>query len=507
MLFRSLTNPEKIEQDFTTVLRSQNKFNVLITPKCRKYDINGLTVLAFYLPASAQKPVFFNTLTNTFIRTASGDQRASESEINAMLRDQLFGVMSAKPVEKTSINDLNQTTLRRYRDYMSRFNPSLSYNTLSDNEFLEKMQITEGDHLTYGGLLFMGKNLSINKTFPDFRVDFLEIPGTSYADAETRYTFRLEEQENLWEYYFAIIDRLKRKIDMPFKMNELGIAIEDSPQFDAIREALVNMLMHSDFFSPIKPRVRVFLDRIEFENPGAFPRPIQTLLKKDISIPRNPVLAKLFRSAKLADNAGYGFDKMLKWEKSTNTKVYFENSIDVALVAFSFSDFLEKQEENSQKNNNQQPDNKQDTDSEQEENKQKKTSRKTSGKQPKKQADKQPKNSQKTRRKMIDNIMIDNSLSTKNSQKTAKKQPEKQADKQPKNSQKTSRKQAESKQKIENNIIELLRSKPSITRKKVSIELNFSDGGVHYYLSKLKKEGRIKRIGGKKEGSWVIIEP
>jgi len=77
----------------------------------------------------------------------------------------------------------------------------------------------------------------------------LEIPGRSYAEASTRYTFRLEEQENLWEYYFAIIERLKRQVNMPFKMNELGIAVEDSPQFDAIREALVNLLMHTGFFA------------------------------------------------------------------------------------------------------------------------------------------------------------------------------------------------------------------------------------------------------------------
>ena len=404
-----LANPEKIEQNFTTVLRSKSKFNVLITPKSKKYDIDGLTVLAFYIPASAQKPVFFNTLTNTFIRTASGDQRATESEINAMLRDQLFGAMSAKPVEKTSVDDLNQTTLSRYRDYMTRFNPGLSYNALSTSEFLEKMQITDGNHLTYAGLLFMGNNLAINKFFPDFRIDFLEIPGTSYADAETRYTFRLEEQENLWEYYFAIIDRLKRHIDMPFKMNELGIAVEDSPQFDAIKEALVNMLMHSDFFSSAKPRIRVFSNRIEFENPGAFPRPIDTLLKKDISIPRNPVLAKLFRNAKLADNAGYGFDKMLKWENSTNAKVYFENSIDIALAVFWF--------------------------------------------------EKQPENSQKTA------------------------------------------------EKFESKILELLQSNPKISRKSISIEIKLSDGGVNYYLSKLKKENRIKRVGGAKGGSWIIIEP
>jgi len=45
-------NAEKIEQDFITVLRSKNKFNVLINPECRKYNIDGKTVLAFFVPSS-----------------------------------------------------------------------------------------------------------------------------------------------------------------------------------------------------------------------------------------------------------------------------------------------------------------------------------------------------------------------------------------------------------------------------------------------------------------------
>jgi ATP-dependent DNA helicase RecG len=249
---QGVENAEKLEQNFTSTLRGRSKFNVLINPKCRKYNIDGSTVLAFYIAASEQKPVYFNSLINTFIRSASGDQRATESEINAMLRDQLFGVMSARPVERTTLKDLNRTSLSRYRDYMVRFNPALPYNSLNEREFLEKLQITDGGHLTYGGLLFMGKNLSINKSFPDFRVDFLEIPGRSYAEAATRYTFRLEEQENLWEYYFAIIERLKRQVDMPFKMNELGIAIEDSPQFDAIRESLEFIFIKELYFMIIR---------------------------------------------------------------------------------------------------------------------------------------------------------------------------------------------------------------------------------------------------------------
>ena len=327
-------NPEKLEQDFVTVLRSKNKFNVLIAPKCCKYNIEGKILLAFFISSSETKPVYFNSLINTFIRTGSGDQRATESEINALLRDQLFGVMSARPVERTTLDDLNRTTLFRYRDYMARMNPSMIYNAMPESEFLARLQIVEGEHLTYGGLLFMGKILAINQTFPDFRVDLLEVPGRSYAEATTRYTFRLEEQENLWEYYFAIIERLKRQVDMPFKMNDMGFAYEDSPQFNAIREALVNMLMHADYFSTMRPRVRVFTNRIEFGNPGAFPLPVSEFLKKDISLPRNPVLAKLFRSVKLAENAGLGFDKMLKWEVETNTKIEFDATLDMSILTF-----------------------------------------------------------------------------------------------------------------------------------------------------------------------------
>ena len=121
---------------------------------------------------------------------------------------------------------------------------------------------------------------------------------------------------------------------MPFKMNNLGIAVEDSPQLEALREALVNMLMHTDYFSHAKPRVRIFTDRLEFENPGNFPLPISELLMKDISLPRNPVIAKLFRNVKLAETAGYGFSKMLKWEQVTQKKVNFENSIDFSFVTF-----------------------------------------------------------------------------------------------------------------------------------------------------------------------------
>lgn len=138
----------------------------------------------------------------------------------------------------------------------------------------------------------------------------LEIPGTSYTDAKSRYTFRLDEHENLWEYYFECFARLKNKVDVKFILTSEGFGQELSSGLVAIREALVNMLMHADYFSPSKSRIRIFTDSIEFYNPGGLPKDINILRDKDISLPRNPIITKLFRMVKLAENAGFGLDKI-----------------------------------------------------------------------------------------------------------------------------------------------------------------------------------------------------
>lgn len=52
------------------------------------------------------------------------------------------------------------------------------------------------------------------------------------------------------------------------------------------------------------------------------------------SMPRNPTLIKLFRYAKLSENAGYGIDKMLSWEKLTHRKIKFESDLVLSTVIY-----------------------------------------------------------------------------------------------------------------------------------------------------------------------------
>jgi predicted HTH transcriptional regulator len=249
-----------------------------------------------------------------------------------MYRDQTFGTKSSELAVGTGLADLKEKSIREYRDYMSRFNPGVSYNRMELDDFLVKMRIIdrESRQCTFAGLLFFGNRESVENFFADFRIDLIEVPGTSYEDASSRYTFRLTEDDydNLWEAYFECFKRLRKEVDVEFKISSEGFGEELSPGLLALREALVNMLMHADYFASACPRVRIFTNHIEYYNPGGLPKPLEDLKGKDLSMPRNPILAKLFRMVKLAENAGYGFDKI-----DDNWKTY-NNSTPEYLIDF-----------------------------------------------------------------------------------------------------------------------------------------------------------------------------
>lgn len=330
--FMGVSNSEKIEQDFTTVLRGQ-KFNHKIKVKAKKFKIEGKDILAFYVPLAEKKPVYFNSPKNTFIRAASGDQRLTEAEVDSLYRDAAYGT---KDKEKTSftIQALKKESLESYRQYLERVNEGHPYGKLSKEELFKKLRVIEENKVTIGGMLAFGTEDTIADYIADFRVDYLEIMGTSYNDAQRRYEFRLLEYDNVYEYFFAIWERLRKKIDIPFAMKG-PFRDEDQPQVKAVREAVVNLLIHTDYFSPMKPRIRVFSDRIEFFNPGALPKPYEELRKGDISLPRNPILTKIFRVIKLAENAGYGFDKMFNgWLAHYPKAPIVEGGVDYYRIIF-----------------------------------------------------------------------------------------------------------------------------------------------------------------------------
>lgn len=65
------------------------------------------------------------------------------------------------------------------------------------------------------------------------------------------------------------------------------------------------------------------------------PKPFDELKKKDISLPRNPILAKLYRMVKLAENAGFGLEKMERnWKGYSQTMPLFSIEFDSVILQF-----------------------------------------------------------------------------------------------------------------------------------------------------------------------------
>ena len=330
-------NAEQLEQDFFSTLRSQ-KLNTRLSADAAQYDINGKKILTFRIPSSSVKPVYFGNPGNTFIRMGSGDQHATESEIMAMYHDQSFGIRSETTVPETDLDMLNINSLHSYRNYLKTYNKLSAYENLSDSDFCRQLSISnKHGELTYAGLLMFGKGPEVLRYVPTFCMDYVEIPGKSVSDAATRYSYRAPEQENLWESYQVVIRRLLTLANRPFKLNNLGIAEDDGRQFEVLREAWVNMLIHTDHFSPFRSCIHVFTDRIEFMNAGTFPIPPERMYGTLFSSSRNPTIAKLFRLAKLAENIGFGIEKLLSWQQLTGQKTVIRSERDYVTVTLYFT--------------------------------------------------------------------------------------------------------------------------------------------------------------------------
>jgi len=338
---QGVNNIEKLEQDFLGTLRGE-KFNQRLNVTSKRYTVDGKKLLAFYVPEVDLKPVYYNNPINTFIRMGSGDQRATEGEIRAMFRDQSFGKKTEETIPDTSIDMLNPNTLKSYRFALSQTPNLINLRELNDAEFCEQINITRNGLLTYAGLLMFGKAPYVLRYVPTFCVDYIEIPGPTIRQAEVRYTYRIPEQDNIWEAVQIILRRFRTLVDAPIHINNDGFATTDESQYNVLREALANMVMHADHFDSLRSCIRVYTDHIEFMNGGAFPLPVKDILGRIYSKLRNPTIAKLFRFVGIAENAGYGMNKLVSWELLTGARPTIESDRTIAVVSFPLKSALQR---------------------------------------------------------------------------------------------------------------------------------------------------------------------
>lgn len=334
-IVNGVANPEQMEQDIVTTLRSRSKFNAPVSCKALKYTIDDKNVLVFEIPLSPHRPVAIKTNGEVYVRTGSGDTLATDMEVDAIVRDASFGAKSEMEVPGTGFKDIDTNSIASYRSYLRDFNRPLSFPTLNDEEFCRKLNIVlSSGRLSYGSLLMFGKRESVLDALPNFWIDYMEVPGNSYATASQRYTYRMPEQENIWECFQLIMHRLRNFVDAPYMEGPDIFGAEDNSQLFCLREGLVNFCAHSDYFASAHPTIRVFDDRIVMQNPGRFILAADEFRSRILSMPRNPSIIRLFRHPKLSENAGYGIDKISGWKKLTGKSVIFDSDMLISTVTY-----------------------------------------------------------------------------------------------------------------------------------------------------------------------------
>ena len=150
-----------------------------------------------------------------------------------------------------------------------------------------------------------GEEYKILYEFPEYFLDYREV-----LDPTIRWTDRLQSSSgdwtgNLFDFFFRVYGKLVKDLKIPFKLE--GITrIDDTPVHKALREALANCIVNTDFYFPRGIVIRKDADSIVMENPGSIRTGKEQMLKGGISDPRNKALMKMFNLIGIGERAGSG---------------------------------------------------------------------------------------------------------------------------------------------------------------------------------------------------------
>ena len=135
--------------------------------------------------------------------------------------------------------------------------------------------------------------------------------GFFVTDDDLRY--QDEIHGNLFEQVEKTVDLLQTKYLKAY-ISYQGLQRRETFLFPeaALREALLNAVVHKDYSSGIPIQISVYDDRIVFWNPGDLPDnwTLERLLGKHPSCPFNPLLANAFFRAGYIESWGRGIEKI-----------------------------------------------------------------------------------------------------------------------------------------------------------------------------------------------------
>jgi len=292
---RILTNTEpKIYPEIEVARREKEKI-VIIKVETYPFDV----VLAFGRP--------FKRVGKNTVRMSKDEYKRRILEIH---KKEIY--FDGQPLTEARIDDIDEERLRQFVKKARETRKLDVKEGESVGSILKKLKLLKGDSLTNAAILLFGKEPE--KFFNQIGVKCIKFMGVDV-------TGEMLDFKEIEGDLFSEVEEVERfifsNISLRAWIEEGEIRRQEKWEYPpkAIREALVNAIVHRDYRSASKIQIRIFDDGIEFWNPGRLPEgwTVETLRVEHASEPFNPLIARMFFWVGYIEEIGTGTNKMIKW--------------------------------------------------------------------------------------------------------------------------------------------------------------------------------------------------
>jgi ATP-dependent DNA helicase RecG len=295
---------KKLLEDIPNKIKNKLGITPSVIKKTEKgKDIIHIEVSAVPIPVSCGGKYF--------LRAGSTTSELNGNELADFLLRKYGKTWDSLPSE-ACFNDIDIEAVNIFKNLAKK-----RVSSISDDDSIEKILynlklLTDGKKITKAGILLFGGN-----------------PQRFFISAKTR-VGRFKDSNildtvisegDLFNQVEKTVEAIKKHLSVRFEINkELARRdIWDYP-LDAIREAVINAVIHKDYSSAAEVQIKVYDDEIWFWNPGSLPDQldIEALKKEHSSYPKNPLIANVFYLAGLIEHWGSGTKRIVDLSKGQN---------------------------------------------------------------------------------------------------------------------------------------------------------------------------------------------
>jgi len=275
------------------------------------HTIDDREIVVIEVPRGRDGPYVVAGTGEAYVRVGVDTLPARHSDLQRLALDAQLGSVEDAPVTLARLADLDLT---RFEQYLTRRGtPPLVLSSAPDQPavllrnlgFATRLATAGGDILvpTVAGLLLFGH--APQRFLPQARIDLARFAGDKPDSAVERATI----EGTLPEQLSAALEIIGRNMRVAVRVEGFGRAEFPEYPFEAVRELVVNALIHRDYGQRgMAVQVWMFFNLWEITSPGRLPGPLlpADLQQRSERVTRNPRLAEAMRILGHAEGIGLG---------------------------------------------------------------------------------------------------------------------------------------------------------------------------------------------------------